>query len=96
MGGSRRVPVRVIKATLSYTRRNAAAFSEGTVHQVLDAIGRKKPEGFAWLSSERVEVARPPPGKRVIVTVPLPPRLVDALLRAGKARLPGGEAKPAP
>jgi hypothetical protein len=88
--------VRVIKATLSYASEDAAALAEGTVHQVLDAIGRKKPDGFAWLSTERVEVTRPPPGKRVVVTVPLPPRLVDALLRAGKARLPGGEADKGP
>jgi hypothetical protein len=88
--------VRVIKATLSYASEDAAALADGTVHQVLDAIGRKKPEGFAWLSTERVEVARPPPGKRLVVTVPLPSRLVDALLHAGKARLPGGEANPGP
>jgi hypothetical protein len=95
-GGGATSPERVMKATLSYANEDAAVFAEATVHQVLEAIGRKKPEGFAWLASERVEVARPPPGKRVVVTVPLPPRLVDALLRAGKARLPGGEANPGP
>ena len=95
-GGPLPAPDRKVKATLSYANEDAAALAESTVRQALEAIQRKKPEGLAWLPSEQITVERPPPGKRVVLTTPLPPRLIDALLHAGAPRPGAGERDPPP
>jgi hypothetical protein len=59
---------------------------------VIEALARSKRVGLAWLTSARIE--RPSAqGKHLLVTAPLPPALIDALLRAGSASL---ELDPAP
>ena len=70
-----------VKATLGYADEDAAAFAEVTLHQVVDAVVRSKKERLAWLGSAKVER----PDKRVVITAPLPPSLVSALLTAGSA-----------
>jgi hypothetical protein len=80
-----------VSAALSYSSEEAAAFAEVAVREALGAVSRSKREGMAWLASARVE--RPErQGTRVVVTAPLPPALVDALLHAGNARM--GESAP--
>jgi hypothetical protein len=76
-----------VRATLSYTNEDGAAFSEASVREVLEAIARRKPDRFAWLSAAKLER----PGKRVVVTAPLPPGLVDALMRAAHAGRAAGQ-----
>jgi len=44
-------------------------------------VARSKKERLAWLGSAKVER----PDKRVIITAPLPPELVAALMTAGSA-----------
>jgi hypothetical protein len=70
-----------VQLTLAYSEEDAAAFSQVAAQQAIEAIGRKKPDSIGWLSSAKVER----PDKRVLVTLPLPPRLVDSLLHAGTA-----------
>jgi hypothetical protein len=70
-----------LQLALAYTEEDAAAFSEVAARQAIEVIGRKKPESLAWLASAKVER----PDKRVMVTLPLPPRLIDSLLHAGTA-----------
>jgi hypothetical protein len=72
-----------VRAALTYQDEDAAAFAEVTLREAIDALARAKPERLAWLGSARVER----PDKRVILTAPLPPHLVDALLHAGSAPL---------
>jgi hypothetical protein len=74
---------RAVKATLAYADEDAAAFAEVTLRQVVEAAGRSKRPGFVWIGSATVER----PDKRVIITAPLPPALVAALLTAGSAPL---------
>ncbi len=80
---------RTLKASLSYAEADAATSAEATARDVVAAIARKRPEDLAWLASASVE--RPAPGgiagKTVVVTAPLPARLVGALLHAGAATL---------
>jgi hypothetical protein len=70
-----------IQLVLGYAEEDAAAFSEVTARQTVEAIGRKKPERLAWLASAKVDR----PDKRVLLTFPLPPQLIDSLLHAGSA-----------
>ncbi len=72
-----------VRVTLSYSVEDDAAFSEVTVREVLDAIARKKPERLAWLATAKLER----PGKRIVITAPLPAGLVDGLLHAGVGAL---------
>jgi hypothetical protein len=95
-GGAPPSAERVIKATLSYANGDAAALAEVTVREVLEAIARKRPDEVAWLADGKAAVERPAPGRRVVVTAPLPPRLVAALLHAGTARLALPEGNPRP
>ncbi len=89
---------RTLKASLSYAEADAATSAEATARDVVAAIARKRPEDLAWLASASVE--RPAPagsagasepgaiaGRTVVVTAPLPSRLVGALLHAGAATL---------
>jgi hypothetical protein len=82
---------REVSATLSYGSGEAAAFAEVALREAIAAVSRSKREGMGWLASARVE--RPDGHEtRVVVTAPLPPALVDALLHAGTAPL--GESAP--
>jgi hypothetical protein len=72
-----------VRATFAYADEDSAATSAVTVEQALQAISRSKREGLAWLGAARV--GRAP--RSVVVTSPLPGRLIDALLHAGSAPL---------
>jgi hypothetical protein len=85
-------PDRDIRASLEYASEPAAAAAEATFREVLAAIVRKKPEDLAWLAG--ATVARPPPGARVVLTAPLPSRLVGFLLHAGAATLEAPPPEP--
>jgi len=84
---------RDIRATLAYIDEDAAALAELKMRSAVEAIGRGKTQGkqgnigaLAWLAAARVE-RREREGKKVLVSAPLPPALVDGLLRAGSATL---------
>ncbi len=81
-----------VRATLAYADEDAAAFAESTVRGALGAIGRTKPERLAWLAAASVER----PGKRVVLAVPLPRQLAEALLRAPGPRDPTSPAPSRP
>lgn len=70
-----------VQVTLAYEEEDAAAFSQVAVQQAIEVIGRKRPENLAWLASAKVDR----PDKRVLLSLPLPPRLIDGLLKAGSA-----------
>jgi hypothetical protein len=74
---------RQVRATLSYFDDTAAGLSEASVREVLEAIGRRKPDGLAWLSSATIERR----GKQVVLTAPLPAGLVVGLLHPGGTSL---------
>jgi hypothetical protein len=78
-----------LELVLAYGEEDAAAFAEVAAKQVIEAIGRKKPERMAWLAAAKVDR----PDKRVVLTLPLPSTLIDSLLHAGSAPIeldPGG------
>lgn len=78
-----------LQLVLAYGEEDAAAFAEVAARQVIEVIGRKKPERMAWLANAKVDR----PDKRVILTLPLPSALIDSLLHAGSAPIeldPGG------
>jgi hypothetical protein len=79
---------RTVRAFLSYANADAAALAEVTARDVIGAIGRKKPESLAWLGDATVDRAPAEGGvsRSILVTAPLPARLVYALLHAGSAR----------
>lgn len=70
-----------VRTTLSYADEDSAAIAEVRARDVAAAFQRKRPAGGigAMLASATVER---PEGKRVIVTAPIPPALVEGLLRA--------------
>jgi hypothetical protein len=74
-----------VKATLGYADEDAAALSEVSIREHVDAVARlQKPEGLTWIGTAKVER----PDTRVVLTAPLPPKLVDAFLSAGGTSLP--------
>jgi hypothetical protein len=78
---------RVVRATLSYTDDDSAGVAEIAVRETLMALARSKSDRFAWLGSATVERA----DRRIVIRSPLPPELVDALVRAatgGSTRSP--------
>jgi hypothetical protein len=79
-----------LELILSYSEEDAAAFAEVTARQAVEAIGRKKPPGLAWLAEAKVER----PDKRVTLALPLPAGLIDSLLHAGSAPLDLDAAAP--
>jgi hypothetical protein len=81
-----------LTATLAYADEDSAALAEVTSREVLGALKRRGPGPLAWLVPTRV--ARP--DKKVILTVPLPPSLVDALIHAGGVQLPAAVDLPPP
>jgi len=80
---------RSVRASLAYADADAATLAEATVRDVVAAIARKKPDDLAWLGNASVDRPSPGgvPGNSVVVTAPLPPRLVGALLHAAGAKL---------
>jgi hypothetical protein len=80
---------RTVRASFSYSDEDSAALAEETVRDALAAVARKRPDDLAWLASATVDRPSPGtgPGKSVVVTAPLPPQLVAALLHAGAASL---------
>jgi hypothetical protein len=72
-----------VTATFAYSDDDAAASADVAAREVIGALSRTKRPALAWLTSARVE--HPP--KTVVVTAPLPPQLVGALLQAGSAPL---------
>jgi hypothetical protein len=87
---------RSVRASLAYADADAATLAEATVRDVLGAIARKKPDDLAWLGNASVDRPSPggSPGNSVVVTAPLPPRLVGALLHAAAAKLQTGPPPP--
>lgn len=74
-----------VKATLAYADEDAAAFAQVSIQEHVDAVSRlHKPESLQWLSLAKVER----PDTRVVMTAPLPPKLIDAFLSAGGTSLP--------
>ncbi len=73
-----------VKATLSYADEDAAAFAQVAIQEHIDAVARQKPANLAWIGSAKVER----PDTRVVLTAPLPPKLIDAFLSAGASGLP--------
>jgi hypothetical protein len=88
----------VVRATLAYADDDAAGAAEVTARAAIDALARSKKPGLEWLGGGHVEVEHGV--KSVVLTAPLPPQLVDALLHAGAAslplRLPGDADVPQP
>lgn len=85
-GPEARAAERDLRATLAYLDEDAAALAELKLRAVVEALARSKRAGLAWLTSARIE--RPSAqGNHLLVTAPLPPALIDALLRAGSASL---------
>jgi hypothetical protein len=72
-----------VRATFAYSDDDSAAASAVTVEEAIQAISRSKRESLAWLGAARVDRAP----RSVVVTSPLPGRLIDALLHAGSAPL---------
>jgi hypothetical protein len=62
-----------VKAALAYEDDDASAWAENAVRRVVELAGER--EGLAWL--REATVGRE--GTQVLVTVPLPPRLLDEL-----------------
>jgi hypothetical protein len=73
-----------VTATLAYTDEDSAALAEVAMQQVQAALQRSGSDRLRWLVTARVER----PGKQLVLTSPLPPALIDALLHAGSAPLP--------
>jgi hypothetical protein len=73
-----------VRATLTYDDDDSASLSEAAVRDLIGALSRSGKAGWmAWLAGAHVE--RLP--RDVTVSAPLPPQLVDGLLRAGSAPL---------
>jgi hypothetical protein len=92
--GSGQNPNRVIEAAFSFAAQDSAAAAEKTVRRALAVIAQTRPTELAWLPADQVAVSRPPPGARVILTTPLPARLIDALVHVGERAGAGGPATP--
>jgi hypothetical protein len=77
---------RSVRVTLGYLDDDSAALAEVALRELVGAASRSGKTGWlAWLAGAKVD--RLPKG--VVVSAPLPPRLVDGLLQAGSAPLPG-------
>lgn len=81
-----------VMTTLVYDDEDAAALAEVATQQVLAVLKRRGSNRLSWLVPARVER----PGKQLVLTSPLPPGLIDALLHAGSAPLPLDVDVPAP
>lgn len=69
-----------VQASLAFSSRGAAAAAESIARAAVDAIRRKKPEGFEWIGEASVE--RPADGAEVALSAALPPKLLLSLLQA--------------
>jgi hypothetical protein len=73
-----------VKGTLAYADEDSAALAEVSIREHVDAVARlQKPESLVWFGSTKVER----PDSRVVMTAPLPPKLVDAFMSAGGTSL---------
>jgi hypothetical protein len=68
-----------LELVFTYSEEDAAAFAEVATRRAVEAIGRKKPPGLAWLADAKVDR----PDRRVVLTLALPAAFLDALLHAG-------------
>jgi hypothetical protein len=75
---------REVRATVSYPEAHAAAAAGTAIDFMLQAVGRAKPQGLAWLGESRVDVS----GSNVVVVDALPLDLIASLLRAGRTAGP--------
>jgi hypothetical protein len=82
--GGPSVPRREVRAVVSYAEQRAAAMAATTIAFMLQAVGRTKPEGLAWLGDSRVDAT----GTDVIVTDTVPVDLLASVLRAGRSPPP--------
>jgi hypothetical protein len=95
-GGAPPSPTRLIKAALSYGTADSASAAEATIVEVVEALGRRKAD-LAWFPADPVSVTCPPHGAQVVLTAPLPPRLIDALTHVGaRAEDAAAAARPQP
>lgn len=76
---------RPVQASLAYSSVGAAAAAESVARDAVEAIRRKKPEGFEWIGDARI--SRPAAGSLLALSAPLPPRILVSLQRMG-ARAP--------
>jgi len=74
-----------VAATLAYADEDSAALAEVATREVISAVKRAGSSRLAWLVPARVERSG---GKQLVLTAPLPPGLVEALVHAGSAPLP--------
>jgi hypothetical protein len=72
-----------VRATLSYADEDAAAFAEVAVREAIAAVRRTGREGVVWIGAATVER----PDRRVVISAPLPSRLIEGLLHADTAPL---------
>ncbi|HXX68876.1 MAG TPA: hypothetical protein VEK07_16940 [Polyangiaceae bacterium] len=59
-----------VQALLAYSTAGAAAAAESVARDALDAVRRRKPEGFAWIGD--ATIGRPSAGAAVVLSAPLP------------------------
>lgn len=72
-----------IHALFAYSSPDAAAAAESVARDAIDAIRRKKPDGFQWIGDATLD--RPAAGSRVALSAPLPAGLLSSLQRSGGA-----------
>jgi hypothetical protein len=68
-----------LRATFFYDRESARAAAEATLRDTIAALFKAKPQTFAWLRSASVQRTR----CCAVLTIPLPPQLLDVLATAG-------------
>lgn len=79
---------RAVRATFAYAGDDDAAVAEVAALEAVRVAARAadKPTWLPWLAAAHVERGR---DRTVVLSAPLPPQLVDGLLRAGSAPLEG-------
>lgn len=87
-----------VQASLAYASPGVAAAAESAARDAVDAIRRKRPQGFEWVGDATVR--RPAASTEVALSAPLPPKLLVSLLRAngsaGANGSPDANAPPRP
>lgn len=69
-----------VQALLAYSSPGAAAAAESVARDAVEAVRRRKPDGFAWIGDATIR--RAAAGTEVALSAPLPPTLLGPLLRA--------------
>jgi len=75
-----------VQALLVYSSPGAAAAAESAARDAVEAVRRRKPEGFAWIGD--ATVGRPSAGAAVVLSAPLPSTFLVPLLRASGSKAP--------